>query len=263
MTIDIGWDLHRSLLAVLEEGSLSGAARALGITQPTVGRHIATLEESFGVALFSRSPTGLQPTEAAIALKPFAESMRNTAATLRRTASGHGGGVSGAVRVSCSEIIGIEVLPPIIAELRQQHASLEVELVLTNEVQDLLHREADVAVRMLRPEQESLIARHIGELEVGMYANRFYLDRFPAPRRTEDITHHTLIGFDRETPFLRSVIDAYEWLDRDTFAIRADNDLAQLAMVRAGAGIGFCQVAIARKDKTLVRVLPEAFSLRL
>ncbi len=263
MTNDIGWELYRSLLAVLEAGSLSGAARALGITQPTVGRHIVSLEKSFGIALFTRSPNGLQPTEAAIALRPFAESMRDTVAMLRRAASSHGSGVGGTVRVSCSEIIGIEVLPPIIAELRQQHTSLELELVLSNQVQDLLHREADVAVRMLRPEQGSLVARHIGNLEIGMHAHRSYLERHPAPNSMEDMTRHTLIGFDRETPFIRKVIGAYGWMDRNGFAIRADNDVAQLALIRAGAGIGFCQVPLARQDKTLVRVLPEAFSLKL
>src|SRR5215469_11428656 len=147
MSLDIGWELYRSFLGALQEGPLSGAARALGITQPTVGRHISALEASFGLALFTRSQAGLLPTEAALALRPYAEAMRSTADALRRAADSQGEGVKGTVRVSASEVVGVEVLPPIVARLRQTYPQLTVELVLTNRVQDLLQREADIAVR--------------------------------------------------------------------------------------------------------------------
>ena len=148
MTWTISWELYRSFLGVLREGSLSGAARALGITQPTVGRHVAALEEALEVVLFTRSQVGLLPTEVALALRTHAEAMESTAASLQRAASGQGEGVRGVVRVSTSEVVAVEVLPPIVAKLREAHPALKVELVSTNRVQDLLRREADIAVRM-------------------------------------------------------------------------------------------------------------------
>ena len=154
MADDAGWELYRSFLGVVREGSLSGAARALGSTQPTVGRHIAALEASLGFTLFTRSQAGLLPTEAALELRAYAEVMDSNAAALKRAAEGHGQGVAGTVRVSASEVVGVETLPPIVARLRQQHPQLKLELVLTNRVQDLLRREADIAIRMAEPKQE-------------------------------------------------------------------------------------------------------------
>ena len=128
MALNIGWELYRSFLGVLKEGSLSGAARQLGITQPTVGRHIAALETALGVVLFTRSPTGLLPTAVAHTMRAHAEPMERMAAALERSASSQGDEVRGVVRVSASEVVGVEVLPPIITRLRQQHPQLKVEL---------------------------------------------------------------------------------------------------------------------------------------
>jgi len=132
------WEHYRTFLGVLEHASLSAAARALGLAQPTVGRHVAALEKSLGLSLFTRSPSGLLPTEAALELRRHAEAMRSHAAALRRTAAGSGGSIAGSVRVSASEVVGIEVLPPILARLQAEHPRLAVELVLSNRVQDLL-----------------------------------------------------------------------------------------------------------------------------
>jgi DNA-binding transcriptional LysR family regulator len=259
----IGWELYRSLLGVLKEGSLSGAARALGVAQPTIGRHIAALEKSLGLALFTRSPTGLLPTESALALKTHAESMESTVAALERAAASQGAGVKGVVRITASDVIGVEVLPPVIARLRHEHPDLKVELVLTNRVQDLLRREADIAVRMTHPKQETLIARRIGRIEVGMHATRQYLANYGAPGSVAELAHHTLIGFDRETAFIRSARKHAPLLSRDKLSLRADSDLAQLALIRAGAGIGICQVPIAKRSDALVRVLPRQLALHL
>lgn len=263
MDNNISWELYRSYLSVLQEGSLSGAARALGVAQPTVGRHIDTLELQLGVSLFTRSQQGLLATEAAQALKPFAQSMQANAAALLRAAEAQGSGVRGTVRISASEVVGAEVLPPVIAGLQGQYPELNVELVLTNRVQDLLHREADIAVCMVAPEQGSLIARRIGDIELGLHAHRRYLDARGTPQTLEQLTEHALIGFDQETPFLRS---ARHWLPqwrREHFTLRTDSDLAQLAMIRAGVGIGVCQVRVAQLDPALVRVLAHPFKPRL
>lgn len=263
MNSEIGWEFYRSFLAVLREGSLSGAARNLGITQPTAGRHIDRLEQLLGLTLFIRSQTGFLPTEEAIALKPHAEVMESAAQALVRAATIQGEGISGIVRVTASEVIGIEVLPPIVAALREQYPELRIELVMTNRVQDLLHREADIAVRMSPPLQGQLIARHIGQLELGLHALPSYLARHGTPLNGEDLDRHALIGFDQLTPFIRAATKSLPGFERDRFAMMTDSDVGQLALIRAGAGIGICQAPLAQRSPQLVRVLPSLYALKL
>jgi len=263
MTSDIGWELYRSFLSVLIEGSLSGAARALGVAQPTVGRHVAALEKSLGLALFTRSQIGLMPTEAALSLRSYAEAMQSTAAALERAAASQGTGVRGTVRVTASDVIGVEVLPPIIASLRDEHPDLVLELVLTDRMQDLLRREADIAVRMARPRQELLVARRVGQIELGLHAHQRYLSRHGTPNTMADLANHALIGFDQTTAFIRSAGKGLSGWRREAFAMRTDNNLAQLALIRSGAGIGVCQAAIARRDDSIVRLFPRQFSLQM
>lgn len=260
---DPDWGLYRSFLAVLSEGSLSAAARSLGLTQPTIARHIEELERSVGFELFVRSRQGLSATEGAMELKPYAEDLAATTAAMLRAASGQGKAIKGTVRVSASKIIGAEVLPPIFATLRERHPRLEIELVLSNTVQNLLRRDADIAVRMVEPAQEALVVKRLGSVTVGLYAHRRYLDRVGRPHSLDGLGQHSLIGFDRETPEIRSMRKRVHGLEQIHFGFRADSDLAQLAALRAGFGIGFCQVALARRDPDLERVLPSAFELRL
>lgn len=263
MDDDIGWELYRSLLGVLEQGSLSGAARALGVAQPTIGRHVHALEQALGVSLFTRSQTGLLPTEAALELRGHAEAMRSAAAALKRAAEGHGAGIRGTVRVSASEVVGAEILPSVLAALRRAHPELRIELVLSNRVQDLLKREADIAVRMTTPKQGALVARRIGSVAVGLHAHRDYLAQHGTPKTLADLARHALIGFDQETPFLRAARKTMPAWNREAFALRSDSDLAQLALIRAGCGIGACQVALARRDDALVRVLARQVAIGL
>lgn len=257
------WDLYRSFLAVLQHGSLSAAARDLGLTQPTLARHVDSLEAAIGGRLFIRSPRGLLPSEAALELRPLAESLAATAAALLRTASGQGEGVRGTVRISASEVVGVEVLPPILAALRAAHPDLVVELVLSNAVEDLTRRDADVAVRMVEPAQAALVARRIGQVQLGLYGHRQYLDRCGTPQGVADLAAHSLIGFDRPTPAIAALVAQVPGLAQMRFALRADSDLAQLAALRAGFGIGGCQVPLACRDPGLLRVLPAAFDLAL
>src|SRR5271156_3574245 len=233
MALDIGWELYRSFLGVLNHGSLSGAARALGVAQPTIGRHVAALEKSLGLALFTRSQTGFVPTEAGQSLRVYAESLQSTVAALERAAASQGSGVSGSGRVTASDVIGVEVLPPIVARLREQHPDLAVELALTDRVQDLVRREADIAVRMMRPRQELLIARRVGQVVLGLYAHQDYLSRRGLPRNQADLADHVLIGFDETTAFIRDAGKKFSVWRREAFSIRSDNNLAQLALIRS------------------------------
>src|SRR5271163_506215 len=157
-----GWELFRSFLEVVRDGSLSAAARRLALTQPTVGRHIDALEAALGLSLFTRSPRGLTPTPAALALEPHVEAMAAAAAALGRAASGEAAADRGAVRVTASDVIGCEVLPPILAAFRARHPGVALELTLTNRTENLARRDADIAVRMVRPTQSGLVARRIG-----------------------------------------------------------------------------------------------------
>ncbi|MCG5076850.1 LysR family transcriptional regulator [Paraburkholderia tagetis] len=257
------WEWYRSFLQVLETGSLSAAGRLLGLTQPTIGRHIQSLEAALGLTLFTRSFDGYSPTEAAHELRPYALELAATTAAFRRVASGYGSGVRGAVRVTASEVIGVEVLPPILTALRHAYPELTIELVLSNKADDLLRREADIAVRMFRPVQEALVAKRIGAIEVGLHAHERYLAQHGVPASMNELSRHTMIGFDQETAFLRSVVEKNKAYMRSGFAFRANSDLAQLAAIRAGFGIGACQSPLAARDGRLVRVLPGAFSLTL
>lgn len=263
MTEKIGWEHYRTLLAVLTEGSLSGAAKALGMTQPTIGRHVSALEGAFGQKLFTRTQAGMRPTEAAVALRGYAQTMQDTAAALAREASSQGQEIRGTVRVSASEVIGIEILPKALANLRQEYPLLKIELIPTNRVQDLLQREADIAVRMAPPRQQALVARQIGQIELGLFAHADYLAQHGTPLTLVELKKHSLIGFDQDTPFLRVATARFPFWDRKTFALRSDSDVAQFAFIRAGAGIGVCQAALAWRDANLVRVLPNAFSFAL
>ncbi|MDQ0138472.1 DNA-binding transcriptional LysR family regulator [Cupriavidus necator] len=234
----------------------------MGLTQPTVGRHIEALEKSLGLNLFTRSQLGLLPTPAALELKPHAQAMASSAAALMRAAESQGD-VKGTVRISASEVVGAEVLPPIVTQLQATHPDLKIELALTNRVQDLLLREADIAIRMTRPNQDALLARRIGTVELGLHAHRRYLRERGTPENPTELAKHALIGFDEETPFLRAAVKALPGLRRSAFTLRTDSDLAQLALIRAGAGIGVCQVMLARRDPELVRVLADDFALPL
>jgi len=262
MSSDPDWALYRTLLAVLDNGSLSAAARALGLTQPTVARHVDALEAALGADLFVRSQRGLDPTDLAQSLRSHARIMASTAAALLRTASGAHGSVAGIVRISASDVVGVEHLPPILTTLRHEHPALIIELMLSDRVDDLLAREADIAVRMTAPTQTALLARRLPGVELGFHAHRSYLEQRGIPARMADLSTHDLIGFDAETPALRAMTERLPPLGREGFALRTDSNLAQLAAIRAGFGIGLCQSAVAQRDPALLRVLP-AIALHL
>lgn len=263
MTEPVSWDLYRSFLAVIRQGSLSGAAREIGATQPTLGRHVETLEAALGLSLFTRSQGGLRPTPAALALVPQARAMEAAAAALRRGADGARAEEGGTVRISASEIMGAEVLPAILARVQESHPALRLELSLSNRTDDLLRRDADIAVRMVRPTQDALIAQRLGEVRLGLHAHERYIARHGAPATLAELARFHVIGFDRDDHSARAILKTGFPISRDDFSFRSDSDLAQLAALRAGAGIGMCQLGLAARDPQLRPVLPEAASFRL
>jgi len=258
-----GWELFHTFLEVARDGSLSGAARKLALTQPTVGRHIDALEAALGLSLFSRSPQGLTATPAALELVGHAEAMAAASAALRRTASSGAHTDRGTVRITASEMIGCEVLPPMLASFRESHPGIVLELALSNRNEDLLRRDADIAVRMVRPRQMSLLARRIGKTPIGFYAHRDYLKRYGIPKTIAELEKHCLIGFDQDAWSLQSLGPLPQEVTRDHFGFRCDSDLAQFAALRAAVGIGGCQHNIARRFKELVPVLGKAIRFEL
>jgi DNA-binding transcriptional LysR family regulator len=259
------WSHYRAFLAVFREGSLSGASRDLGLAQPTLGRQIAELERTLGAALFLRSARGLTPTDVARDILPHAEAMAAAAGAMARLASGGTSDVKGVVRIAASEIVGAEVLPALLVPYRRANPGVAIELALSNRVEDLLRGDADIAVRMVRPSQQALVARHVGKIGLGLYAHKRYLDAAPAPDTLASLAKdHALIGFDHEAPFLRSIMARLP-ITRDDFALRTDNDLAQLAAIRAGFGVGFIQHGVARRDPDLIPLFPRevGFSLEI
>ncbi|MBB4123459.1 DNA-binding transcriptional LysR family regulator [Martelella radicis] len=251
----MSWDHYRTLLAVLDTGTLSGAARRLGLTQPTVGRHIEALETEAGQQLFTRSQRGLEPTDTARAMRHLAEAMAASADAIRRTASESRSAVAGSVRISASDVIAIEVLPEILAPLMAAHPALDIEVSVSDAVEDILARKADIAVRMVEPTQDALLVRSIGVIPIGCFARREVIERHGAPAKLADVADVPTIGFDHELVYIREALSAFGDMTLPDFDFRSDSNLAQLAAIRAGCGFGFCQAPIGRRDPRLDEVL--------
>ena len=253
MNTPFDWNLVRSFLAVLEHGSLLGAARALQSSQPTMGRHVAELEAQLGTVLFERTGRGLQPTATALRLAESARAMEVGAHALALGVSGAQAGASGTVRISASQPVACLLL----LRMRQQLPGIQVELVASNEVSNLLRREADIALRMVQPDQSSLVARRIGSVALGAFAHRDYLRRRGTPRQPTDLLAHELVGNDRNEDILRGFAALGHPVGREQFALRTDDLMAYWEAVRAGLGIGFVARYMARTDPEVLPVLPQ------
>ncbi len=256
MNQNFDWHLIRSFLAALDAGSLLGAARVLKTSQPTVGRHVAELESQLGVVLFERTGRGLQPTAVALNLADSARAMEAGALQLSRRLSNAQAQVQGTVRITASQPVACHLLPPILANMRHELPEIQIELVSSNEVSNLLRREADIAVRMVNPEQNTLIAKKVGQVGVGVYAHKKYVARFGAPQLPDDLLQHTLIGFDTDETMIRGFAHFGHHLAKEAFAFRSDDLIVQWQALQAGCGIGFVADYMARSQPDLVKLLP-------
>ena len=250
------WTLFRSFLSVAETGSLSGAARALQLSQPTLGRHIAELEAALGVVLFTRAARGLVLTDAGAAMLTGARQMREAAAALAMMAAGREQSLTGTVRVTASRVVSHYLLPPILAELRVQEPGIDIELVPSDSTENLLFREADIALRMYRPTQLNVVTRHLGDLPTAIYAAKSYLDRHGRPQGVGELMGLDFVGFDRSDLILRLMAGLGIARRREDFALRCDDQVVYWALVRAGCGIGATQCPIGDADPLVERVAP-------
>jgi DNA-binding transcriptional LysR family regulator len=253
MTLD--WMLVQSFVAVAEHGSLAAGARKHGGSQPTMSRHIAALEQALSVRLFDRTGGGLVLTQTGVALYADARAMAAAAGRLQLSAAGQSAAIAGAIRITASEAMSAWVLPDILTRLRSVEPEIAIELVASDQTDNLLQREADIAVRMFRPEQTELITRAIGQITLGMFATPEYLARAGTPTCPQDLLAHAVIGDDRATQILDGFRAAGMAITRDFFAFRSDSRVTQWQMVLAGFGIGFNQSQIGAHDPRVVRVL--------
>jgi DNA-binding transcriptional LysR family regulator len=233
------WALIKSFLAVLDAGSLMGAARKTGQQQPTLSRHIAELETQLGAPLFERTGRGVTPTALALAIAESARQMEAGAQGLTQQLVGSRRRTTGTVRISTSQVAATYLLPPILAELQRTEPGIQIELVASNQITNLLRREADIAVRMVRPAQGSLVARKLGEVHIVAAAHESYLAQAGTPRKPQDLLQHRLIGYDRDTTIEQGFKKMGLPLTREHFSVRTDDQVAYGRLLAAGAGIGF------------------------
>ena len=256
MNNQFDWHLIRAFLAALDAGSLLGAAKKLQTTQPTVGRQVAQLEAQMGVVLFERTGRGLQPTATALSLADAARSMESGALQLARQLQAKQTQVQGTVRITASQPVAYQLLPPILASMRDVLPEIQIELISSNQVSNLLRREADIAVRMVQPDQGTLIAKKLGSVSVGVYAHKSYLARFGTPHAPDDLLNHTLIGYDNDDVMIRGFANYGQSLGKEAFAIRSDDLIVQWQTLCAACGIGFVADYMGRSQTDLVKILP-------
>ncbi|PRY79474.1 DNA-binding transcriptional LysR family regulator [Yoonia maritima] len=251
---DLDWSLVQAFLAVAEGGSLSAAARALGASQPTLGRQIRTLETQLKADLFHRQPRGFTLTQTGAELVAPARTMRDAMQQIALTAAGQQASLAGAVRISASVAVAADHMPAIIARIRTEEPEIEIELVPTDDSQNLLYREADIAVRMYRPTQLDLVTKHLGDLELGTYAAGSYLKRRGMPRTLDEMMTHDFVGYDRSQMIIDGFRAAGINVGPEFFKTRCDHHVTYWELVRAGCGIGFAQAVVGDNDPAVERV---------
>ena len=234
----------RAFLAVAETGSLSAAARSLGQSQPTLGRQVRAAEAALGATLFVRVPGGLQLTEIGSTLLGPAREMAEASARLQTLAAGRDMAVSGTVRITASVVVSHYLLPPIVAELREAEPEIEVELVPSDTTENLIYREADIAIRMFRPAQLDIVTRKIGDSPMALYATGELLSRFGQPADLDELRRLPFVGFDRSDMILRLVRGWGLAVDTAFFGVRCDDQAVYWKLVCAGCGVGGMQTAI-------------------
>lgn len=256
---NVHWNLIRTFLTVVKLGSLSAAAKELGCSQPKLTRDIKSLESLTQLNLFKRSTQGATLTESGQLLVEPAQKMNECALSFNRKAAGLSTELSGDIRISVNEMVGLYLLPPVIAEFHQQHPYVNIEIVISNQTSSINKREADIALRMYRPTQPELVVKRLPNMPLGFYAHKDYIKRYGIPENFDDIKSHTIIGFDESTRFIDSAQSQGTKLERSDFKIRTDNILMQINLANAGIGIVATHKEIAKKVFNLQEIMEWVF----
>jgi len=255
-SVAFDWNQARAFLATVEEGSLSAAARALGQTQPTLSRQVAQLEQELDVILFQRVGRSVIPTEAALELLDQFRAMRDAAAGISLAASGRSQTIKGRVSITATNFMATYVLPPVMKQLRDIAPQIEVEIIASNEVQNLLRREADIAIRHARPEQPELIAKLVNETSANLFATAEFLAQSGNPKKLSDLKHLDFIGFEHPDRLLPILHERGVPVTRRNFKLVSASGSVILALVREGLGIGLMSKEMAEKEPGLIHVIP-------
>jgi DNA-binding transcriptional LysR family regulator len=246
-----------SFLAVLDHLTQVKAAKSLGLSQPTLGRHLIELEEQLGVVLFERTGRGLLPTPQAMQLSTYAREIDSQASTLFRLAKSRKFELKGRVRISASQTVACVLLPSILARMQDAFPEIDIDLVSSNNMSNLLRREADIALRMVRPHQDSLITKKIAQVQIVACAHTRYIKRHGQPSKVLDLLNHRMIGWETNTEIDKHAKSLGFDPKKFNYSFRSDDHIAHWAAIQAGLGIGFTADYVAASDPKVTCLLPE------
>jgi len=256
-SVNFDWNRARAFLVTAEEGSFSAAGRALGMSQPTIGRQVAALEQELDVVLFERVGHGLELTPTGLDLLEHVRAMGEAAVRASLTAAGQSLSLEGNVCISASQLTSLYSLPPIIADLRERHPGIEIEIVATNDTSDLGRREADIAIRAFRPTQPELVARKVKDGQARLYASPEYLAAIDNPTTPEELSQANFLGFDRGDAMLKWLNSLGLSLTQESFPVITENQLVQWELAKRGVGVAIMMEEIGDAEPLVTRALPE------
>ena len=256
-SVKFDWNRARAFLVTAEEGSLSAAARALGMAQPTLGRQVDALEEELGVILFERVGRGFMLTPSGLELLDHVRAMGDAANRVSLTAAGQSQSIEGKISIAASETYAAILLPPIIAKLRQTEPGIHVEIVASTKASDLRRHEADIAIRNFQPTEPDLIAKKIRDVPARLYATPGYLERIGNPRLPYDLRQADFISIDSSGMFLKGLNALGLNLTERNFPIMTENYLVMWELVKHGLGIGILDGNIGDAEPLVRRALPQ------
>jgi DNA-binding transcriptional LysR family regulator len=256
-SVKFDWNKARAFLVTAEEGSLSAAARALGLAQPTLGRQVDGLEQELGIVLFERVGRGLTLTPSGLELLDHVRNMGEAAGRVSLTALGQSQALEGTICISASETYAAVLLPPIIAKLRRREPGIQVEIVVTNHASDLRRREADIAIRNFRPTEPDLIAKKIGDAEAVLYATPDYIAKIGNPTKPYDLRRADFVNMDHGGMMIKGLNTLGLGLTEANFPLLTESYLVMWELVRQGVAIGVLDAYIGDAEPAVRRVLPD------
>jgi len=256
-SVKFDWNKARAFLVTAEEGSLSAAARALSMAQPTLGRQVSGLEQELGIVLFERVGRGLRLTTSGVELLKHVRDMGDAAGRVSMNALGQSQALEGTICISASETYAAVLLPPIIAKLRILEPGIHVEIVVANHASDLRRREADIAIRNFRPTEPDLIAKKVGDADAVLYATPEYIARIGNPTTPEELRHAHFVNLDHGGMMMKGLNGLGLSLTEENFPLLTESYLVMWELVRQGAAIGILDAYIGDSDPNVKRVLPD------
>lgn len=261
--ISFDWNQVRAFLATAEEGSLSAAARALGQTQPTLSRQVAALEDELGVTLFERAGRAMALTTAGQDLLEHVRVMAEAANRISLSASGQSQTVAGKVVITATDNIASRHLPQIVKKIHAAAPNLRIDILPSNEVQDLTRREADISIRHARPEQPDLIAKLLFETKAHLYTSDEYLRKFGPITELKDLERAVFIGLDRTSEMIAAMKEYDLNLSAEQFQFNSPSGTVLYELVQQGLGVSILTEDIETFSDNIRPILPEKFHISI